>query len=121
MQASYSTLHTIIGLISPFLSHGFMKTITLRVYESCFLFLLSKFSRVLVAKLLEQGYPPFRFLMNPPEYKPPLRTVVNRRSETPYLVVVALDPCSLDQFKNLLCNPTARTLDPCCSRSVLEV
>jgi len=43
-----------------------MKAITLRVYESRFLFLLSKFSRVLVAKLLEQGYPPFRFLMNPP-------------------------------------------------------
>jgi len=66
MKASCSTLHTIIGFISPFLSHGFMKAITLRVYESRFLFLLSKFSRVLVAKLLEQGYPPFRFLMNPP-------------------------------------------------------
>jgi len=65
MKASCSTLHTIIGFISPFLSHGFMKAITLRVYESRFLFLLSKFSRVLVAKLLEQGYPPFRFLMNP--------------------------------------------------------
>jgi len=43
-----------------------MKAITLRVYENRFLFLLSKFSRVLVAKLLEKGYPPFRFLMNPP-------------------------------------------------------
>jgi len=66
MKASCSTLHTVIGFISPSLSHGFMKAITLRVYESRFLFLLSKFSRVLVAKLLEQGYPPFRFLMNPP-------------------------------------------------------
>ena len=66
MKASCSTLHTIIGFISPFLSHGFMKANTLRVYESRFLFLLSKFSRVLVAKLHEQGYPPFRFLVNPP-------------------------------------------------------
>jgi len=66
MKASCSTLHTVIGFISPFLSHWFMKAITLRVYESRFLFLLSKFSRVQVAKLHEQGYPPFRFLMNPP-------------------------------------------------------